>query len=336
MSDILEKNAGIFKNDLEIEKKLKKIIDQGTAENTKKAYRKDLAYFKTWMEISQGQSFHPPISIETILAFIAEHLEGLPKHIDQELVDKKVKSKLGAHKLTTVKRRIASISAFHEMKGLDNPTRDQVVKKVLSKASRALKGQRSKSNAITKDILEKILNQCSNDLRGMRNAAIVAVGFSSGGRRRSEIAQIKREDLQKVEGGYLLNLTHSKTDQEGIGLSLPILGLAGRLLEAYLEAIKIEEGSIFRAIRKGSDKLEEKAISAKSVNNIVKKLIAKAGYDSKKFSAHGLRSGFITECGKNGITLGDTMALSGHKTVSVALSYYEAGNVLNNPAGNLL
>jgi hypothetical protein len=44
----------------------------------------------------------------------------------------------------------------------------------------------------------------------------------------------------------------------------------------------------------------------------------------------------VTEAGKQGIPLGETMALTGHKSVQTAMSYYHAGEITQSKAARLL
>jgi integrase len=46
-----------------------------------------------------------------------------------------------------------------------------------------------------------------------------------------------------------------------------------------------------------------------------------AGLD-EKFSAHSLRSGFLTEAGRQGVPLGETMALTGHRSTASLIGYF--------------
>ena len=68
-------------------------------------------------------------------------------------------------------------------------------------------------------------------------------------------------------------------------------------------------------------------------NSIV--MLHNAGYDESKFGAHSLRSGFVTECGRQGKNLGDVMAMTTHRNVATCLRYYQSGNIINNSALNL-
>ena len=68
--------------------------------------------------------------------------------------------------------------------------------------------------------------------------------------------------------------------------------------------------------------LQERALTPQSVNLILKKRIASAGLDPREYSAHGLRSGFMTEAARRGIALPEAMAQSQHRSVQQAARYY--------------
>jgi integrase len=55
---------------------------------------------------------------------------------------------------------------------------------------------------------------------------------------------------------------------------------------------------------------------------ILKRRIAMAGLDPASFSAHGLRSGFLTEAARQGVPLPEAMAQSQHTSVRQAARYY--------------
>lgn len=54
------------------------------------------------------------------------------------------------------------------------------------------------------------------------------------------------------------------------------------------------------------------------------------------YSAHSLRSGFMTEAATQGIALPEAMKLSDHKAVPSALRYYDVKDVLDSPAASLI
>ena len=64
------------------------------------------------------------------------------------------------------------------------------------------------------------------------------------------------------------------------------------------------------------------ALDPQSVNAILKKRCAEAGLNPRTFSAHGLRSGYLTEAARRGISLQEAMRQSRHRSVQQASSYY--------------
>jgi site-specific recombinase XerD len=61
----------------------------------------------------------------------------------------------------------------------------------------------------------------------------------------------------------------------------------------------------------------------------------RAGLDGN-FGGHSLRSGFVTEAGKQGIALPAVMAMTEHRSVASVVGYFQAGSVETNPAARLL
>ena len=95
----------------------------------------------------------------------------------------------------------------------------------------------------------------------------------------------------------------------------------------------ITTGKIFRGIRHG--RIVE-GLRADAVRDIVRRRAKLADQPLGRLSAHSLRSGFVTEAGKQGIGLGDTMALTGHRSVQTVMDYYQSGEVGNSRAARLM
>jgi integrase len=117
--------------------------------------------------------------------------------------------------------------------------------------------------------------------------------------------------LKPIPEGFVYNLAYSKTNQAGVNLpenNKPLLGVAAVALTAWLQASGIVTGAIFRSVRKGGNLGE--ALSPAAVRVIVKERCALAGIEGE-FSAHSLRSGFVTEAGQQNVSLAETMALTG-------------------------
>jgi hypothetical protein len=55
-----------------------------------------------------------------------------------------------------------------------------------------------------------------------------------------------------------------------------------------------------------------------------------------KFSAHSLRSGFVTEAGRQQLSTAEAIKLNRHKNVETFMGYYCAGDVLESQAGRMM
>jgi integrase len=69
---------------------------------------------------------------------------------------------------------------------------------------------------------------------------------------------------------------------------------------------------------------------------VLKKRCQRAGLDPLLFSAHGLRSGFMTEAGRRGVPLPDAMRLSQHRSVQQAARYYNEAELERGLAVRLI
>ena len=68
---------------------------------------------------------------------------------------------------------------------------------------------------------------------------------------------------------------------------------------------------------------------------IVKRRAQLAGLQGN-FGAHSLRSGFETEVGRQNIPLGDTMAMTGHRSIQTVMRYFQTGAIGQTRAARLL
>jgi integrase len=71
--------------------------------------------------------------------------------------------------------------------------------------------------------------------------------------------------------------------------------------------------------------MDQGPISDDGINDIVKKRCRQAGLDPTLFSAHGLRSGYLTQAAREGVPLPEAMQQSLHRSVQQAAGYYNDG-----------
>ena len=80
------------------------------------------------------------------------------------------------------------------------------------------------------------------------------LGWASGGRRRSELVALRREDLSLREfdarGVIWVSLLETKTTARGKTPRLVLKGKAAQALVHWLQVAEITEGPLFRAVSK--------------------------------------------------------------------------------------
>lgn len=328
---------------------LRHLVRQGMGENTLRALASDLAYLERWCRLATGLPLPWPAPETLILKFVSHHLwdpaerernpdHGMPDAVADGLrIEGLLKAK-GPHAPATVRRRLANWSTLTRWRGLEGSFAAPAVKSAVRLAVRAAvrPRQRKSAKAVTAPVLAKLLATCDSDwLADMRDTALLLFAFSGGGRRRSEVAGLRVEHLveeppvrsdPKDDASPLLpclsiRLGRTKRSNSDDGRSVILIGRPVKALTAWLERAGIGEGAVFRGIDQWGN-LDTRAITPETVNLVLKTRARLAGLDPADFSAHGLRSGFMTEAANRGIPLPEAMQQSLHRSVAQAASYY--------------
>ncbi len=176
--------------------------------------------------------------------------------------------------------------------------------------------------------LWSILDRTGDSIRDQRDRALLLIGFA-GGLRRSELVGLDLTDLEFVREGLIVTLRRSKTDQEGRGRRIGIPHARGRWcpvreLQAWIEAAEIEEGSLFRSLRKGGFVLDDR-LSGEAVSALIKRHVRGIGLEPAKFSGHSLRAGFVTSAARAGIATHLIRAQTGHASDATMAHYIRGG-----------
>jgi site-specific recombinase XerD len=284
---------------------------------TRLAYRSDWKDFSAWCDRSlPAQMSALPATSETVAAYIA-HLAYTGRCA------------------STISRRLAAIAYTHKLKGLEPPTALETVRAVNRGIRRHIGTKKGQKSPVTAVALAEMLNFVGADLGGLRDRALLLIGFAAA-LRRSELVALHVSDLEAHEDGLLLHIRSSKTDQEGAGETIAVpRGEQLRpvdALQAWLVAAAISEGPIFRAIEKGG-RVNQKALSDKSIAEIVKRYAAAAGLDPKLFSGHSLRAGFVTSALEHGADLFKVMDVTRHRRIETLKTYDRRARSFQNHAG---
>jgi integrase len=230
--------------------------------------------------------------------------------------------------VSTLKRRLASISVIHKIKGHYIDIKHPLIIENLMGIQRK-KGVFQKSkNPILINELKEIINNIDklekNESKKARNKALILIGFS-GGFRRSELVNIDFEDLEFTKEGVKIFIKRSKTDQSGEGMIKAIPYFKEKsfcpviFLKNWIGISKSNSGFIFN-------------ISNKMVALLIKKYLSAAGFDPKKYSGHSLRSGFATVAADSGADEKSIMTMTGHRTTQMVRRYIKESNLFKNNA----
>ena len=279
-------------------------LNNSKSNNTLRAYKSDFRDFSSFCS-KNGFS-----SIPTQPKIIALYITHLSK----------------TSKFSTLKRRIASISVIHKLKGHYLDTKHPIIMENLHGIKRTLGSRQKTKKPILINDLKLIIKVI--DEKKIRDKALILVGFA-GGFRRSELINVYYEDIEFVKQGVKILIKRSKTDQSGEGSIkaipyfenneyCPVIALKNYINEKFKNK---KEGRVFE-------------ISDKSVALIIKRYAEKAGLDPSKYSGHSLRSGFATTAAEFGAEERNIMAMTGHKTTQMVRRYIQEANLFRNNALN--
>ena len=282
-----------------------KNLKNSKSNNTLRAYQSD---FKDFSAFCAKNSFS---SIPTQPKIIALYITHLSK----------------SSKFSTLKRRIASISVIHKLKGHYIDTKHPILMENLHGIKRTLGSRQKAKKPILINDLKQIIKVI--DKEKIRDKALILIGFA-GGFRRSELVNIDYEDVEFVSEGVKILIKRSKTDQSGEGIVkaipyfdnlefCPVLALKDYI--EHKKNLDTMNGKIFQ-------------ISDKSVALIIKRYANKAGLDASRYAGHSLRSGFATTAAEFGAEERNIMAMTGHKTTQMVRRYIQEANLFKNNALN--
>ena len=285
-------------------------ISAAVADNTRRAYRQDLADFEQW----GGQV---PCTPETLASFIADRATTLSPH--------------------TITRRVVGISKAHTSNGLPDPAKSDLVRAVLRGVRRSHgTAQRQAAPLLKHDLLA--LLSLMNGTKGVRDRALILLGFAAA-LRRSELVALDVSDLDFVTEGLVVHLRRSKTDPEATGRTIAVPwgrhACPVKAVSQWLEHAQITSGSVFRAVSKGGHVSAER-LTAQSVALIVKHYAQAAGLPAADFSGHSLRAGLATSAAQAGVAVHRIMAQTGHRSMEMVSRYIRDASLFDNNAAGFL
>ena len=303
--------SDLVKDIVSIELETLNNIKSSKSLNTIRAYKSD---FKDFSNFCKKNNFKSLPADPKIVSFYITHLSSISK-------------------VSTLKRRLASISVVHKIKGFYIDIKHPLIIENFMGIQRKLGVfQKSKKPILInelKEIIKTIETTEKNEIKKTRNKALIMVGFA-GGFRRSELVNIKLDDLEFTKEGLKIFIQRSKTDQSGEGMTKAIPYFKDKnfcpvvSIKNWIEIIKSKTNCLIFDI---SDKM---------VAVLIKKYLQKAGFDNTKYSGHSLRSGFATVAADHGADEKSIMNMTGHKSSTMVRRYIKETNLFkNNPLNKI-
>ena len=341
---------------------LKHLAKEGMGRNTLRALSSDLNYLECWALAALGHPLPWPAPEALVLKFVAHHLydarakdtdrtHGMPEQVERLLKAEGCLRTQGPHAPATVRRRLALWSTLHRWRGIEGPFASQNIRAAVRLAVRAADRPRGRKcvEAVTRDVLDRLLATTKAEtLVDIRDRALLLVAFGSGGRRRSELAKLRLDDLvdrppvpahpDAPDAGTLpclaIRLGRTKTASLEEDERVILIGRPVTALKTWIALAPIMSGPIFRSIDRFG-RVGRTALDGQSVNAILKKRCAAAGLEPARFSAHGLRSGYLTEAARQGVPIQAAMRQSRHRSVQQAAEYYNEADIERGQSARL-
>lgn len=294
-------------------------VKHALSDNSRKAYKQDMAHFR-----SMGGVI--PCAPEDV----ANYISGMA----------------GKFAISTIKRRLVSVSKAHSLLGYESPVKSEIVRLAMQGISR-LHGEAQKQAApLLKEDLLLISSQIPDSLKSLRDKALLLIGFCAA-LRRSELVALNWEDIAFTSQGLVISIRKSKTDQGaegrkvgipyGRGRVCPVLTLINfqvRLSTQKGISMSALEGAVFPALKKG-EKIAGNRLSPHAVSEIIKGYAAAIGLDGQLYSGHSLRAGLATSAAQHGVSSWKIRAQTGHKSDGMLARYIREGDLFNNNAAAL-
>ncbi len=282
-------------------------LEGAYAETTLRAYRSDFEIFAAWCRRCPYDAL--PAAPQTISKFIEAAMEG--------------------SSAATIRRRVTSIGRIHRFLELPDPTKAEHVRLALRRMHRA-KGRRQKQAlGMTAELRDRLLAAASDDLVGLRDRVMVSLAYDTLCRR-SELVALRIEELERVaQGGAIIPVRRSKSDQEGDGRMAYVSPRTLEYVVRWAKQAKLDTGPIVRSVTK-SGRIGE-SLYPGSVGRIFKRLGKRAGLENqvvKRLSSHSARIGAAQDMAAAGIDILALMQAGGWQSPNIVGRYIRKLDVL--------
>lgn len=256
--------------------------------------------------------------------------------------------------MSTIRRRLAAIAYAFRLQGRASPTSSEVVVRATRNAARRVLERRRQAAPLRLGEMRHLVVGLPlvrpNHPAMRRDQLLVALGWA-GALRASELVELDVDDLEFVgdvnrgDGGVLVRIRRSKTDQTGHSqyVAIPYASTysACPALLAQRWCAARRTGPLFRSIDRHGRAGHR--LGAESVTRILRPLIGELlrvdglPVDPTPYSSHSLRAGFVTEARAHEvpdarIALHTRHAAAGHRRGGILDVYDRPHDLFERPA----
>lgn len=173
------------KSDLDLINSVKETLANALSEGTKSTYESDIRHF-------ESSGFALPCDSETLAMYLARFRESINAR--------------------TLVKRVTAISRWHKLTGHPDPTKSELISNLLRAITRTYGTPKKQALALRFNELDKLIKylRTKETLEATQTIALILVGFW-GALRRSEIAELKWEDIAFESEGMVLTLYETKS-----------------------------------------------------------------------------------------------------------------------------
>ena len=199
---------------------------------------------------------------------------------------------------------LSAIAWVHRGSRFESPTRDARVRDVWEGIRREHGVAQKQVAPLTASEVRAVCAGLPDSMAGARDRVVIALGMAAA-LRRSELAALRVEELDVRPDGLIVRVARSKTDQHGEGADVGVArgrfrdSCPVRAVQVWLELAGLERGPLLRQVSRGGRVLEH-GVSGDRIARLVKRAVAAAGLDPKRYSGHSLRAGLATTAARAG------------------------------------
>jgi integrase len=261
---------------------------------TQRAYRADWDAFSAWCQAC-GTTALPAAP-----ATVARHLDEVAR----------------AHKVATVRRRLAAVRAAHLDAGAPSPTAAAPVRLAVARAEWNQRGREQTTVPLGVEELRAISRALPATLAGRRDRALLLLGYGAG-LRPGELARLATGDVHREDDGLRVQVTRGPVVVP-FG-SAPEL-CAVKAWTRWRRAARLTSGSAFRGVDRHG-RLGTNALGPKAITRIVRRAAAAAGLDPTRYRGLSLRRGMVGAATAQGVSDARIMRHTGHRSRRLVQRY---------------